>query len=100
MGIGPDPEINFGKPVAKVRLALGADVAILEVFLEVRDIYDLASLERGVGRSGSEEGWVVVGAVACANELVIRSDNKTGKIRTYLRLDGARRLQWQSQSQL
>ena len=61
--IASDPQIDFGEAVAKVCRTLRADIAVLEVFLEVWDVYDLALTESGIGFGGREEAGVLVGTV-------------------------------------
>ena len=58
--VGADPEVEVGLAGVEVGVALLALVAVLEVFLEVGDVDDLAHGELLVVHGRGEEAWVVV----------------------------------------
>ena len=70
--IGADPEVEVSQAGVEVGVALLALVTVLEVFLEVGDINDLAHGELLVVYGRGEEARIVVRAIACHSQSVLR----------------------------
>lgn len=75
--VGADPEVEVSHAGVKVGVALLALVTVLEVFLEVGDVDDLAHGELLVVYGRGEEAGVVVRAIACHSQSVLHGRHGT-----------------------